>query len=209
MSDLRQLAPKSNQRMLIVGTTGSGKSVLEQHLLRLYSRTVVVDPKQTLGSGERGGGHLSGYALAKTPMQLATLARRHKHVQYRPDVKYQNLGDYERVFDWVYRRGQMVLGIDELYDVHEWNRPPASLRRILTSGRELGLGFIGCTQRPRGIDRRIITESEVFAVFHLRDEEDRRYLRSRIGPGRLPAYAFWYTRDVEPFSPPSIKKLSL
>ena len=207
--DLRELAPKQNERMLIVGTTGSGKSELEKHLLRLYSRTIVIDPKLTLGSGERGGGHLPGYELAQTPRDLERLARRHEHVQYRPDMKYQNPEQWERVFDWVYRRGKTLLAIDELFDVHEWNRPPPSLRRIMTSGRELGLGFIGCTQRPRGIDRRIITESEIHAVFHLRDEDDRRFLRSRIGEGRLPAYGFWWTKDAEPFAPPAVKRLKL
>lgn len=207
--DLRELAPKSNERMLIVGTTGSGKSELEKALLRLYSNTIVIDPKQTLGSGERGGGHLSGYVLAKTPRELERLARRHDHTQYRPDVRYQNMEDWERVFDWVYRRGKTMLAVDELYDCHSWNRPPNSLRRIMTSGRELGIGFIGCTQRPRGIDRRILTEAEHFCVFHLRDPDDQRFLRPRIGNGRLPSYGFWYSVDREPFAEPAIKRLKL
>lgn len=209
MADLRDLAPLPNQRMLIVGTTGSGKSVLERHLLRLYSRSIVVDPKGTLGGGERGGGHLPGYELAKSPRELERLSRRHEHVQYRPEIRWQNQADWERIFSYIYRRGHTMLAIDELFDVHHWNRPPDSLRRCLTSGRELGIGFIGCTQRPRGIDRRIITESEIFAVFHLRDPDDRRFLQARIGPGRLPPYGFWWSKDAEPFAPPEVKRLHL
>jgi DNA helicase HerA-like ATPase len=207
--DLRELAPSPVQRMMIVGTTGSGKSVLERHLLKLYSRSIVIDPKLTLGSGERGGGHLPGYELARTPRELERMAGRHPHTQYRPEMRYQNPGDFERVFDWIYRRGSTMLAVDEVFDVHHHNRAPISLRRILTSGRELGIGFIGCTQRPRGIDRRLMTEAEIWAVFHLRDEDDRRFLRPRIGMGRLPSYGFWWSKDVEPFAEPVVKRLKL
>jgi hypothetical protein len=178
--------------------------------MRLYNRVIAIDPKQTLGGGgERGRGHLAGYELTKTPMQLERAARKHPYVQYRPEMRYQNPADWERVYDWIYRRGGTFVYTDEIFDIHHWSRPPNSFRRCITSGRELGIGMLHATQRPRGIDRRIITEAEHHYVFHLRDPDDQRFLRSRIGIGKLPSYGFWYTFDAEPFDPPAVKRLKL
>jgi DNA helicase HerA-like ATPase len=208
--DLRELAPTPSERGIIIGTTGSGKTTLATQLLRLYSRTVAIDPKQTLGAGgERRGAHLPGYELAATPRDLERLARRKEHIQYRPDLKHQNPDDWERIYDWIYRRGSTFVYTDEIFDIHHWSRPPNSFRRCITSGRELGIGMLHATQRPRGIDRRIITEAERFYVFHLRDPDDQRFLRSRIGIGRLPSFGFWYSLDREPFDEPAIKRLKI
>lgn len=209
MTNLRDLAPAPNERGIIIGSTGSGKTTLARSILAQYRYVVAIDPKQTLGSGERGGGHLPGYALATTPRELERSARRYERVQYRPEMAYQNPDDWERVYNWSYRRGNHFSYTDELFDVHAWSRPPQSLRRILTSGRELGIGFLGATQRPRGIDRRLLTEAERYYVFHLRDPDDQRFLAARIGTGRLPPYGFWYSRDAEPFDPPAIRRLKL
>lgn len=207
--DLRELAPLPTERGVIIGATGSGKSTLARHIIALYRHVLVVDPKQTFGSGERGGGHLPGFALAKSPRELDRLGRRHERLQYRPDMDYQNPDDWERIYSWLYRRGNTYCYTDEAFDIHHYNRPPQSFRRCITSGRELGIGMLHATQRPRGIDRRILTEAERFFVFVLRDDDDRRFLSSRIGPGRLPGYGFWYTREAEPFAPPAVKRLKL
>ena len=46
-------------------------------------------------------------------------------------------------------------------------------------------------------------------MFHLRDPDDQRFLRARIGEGKLPSYGFWWSKDEEPFDPPAVKRLKL
>lgn len=209
MADLRDIAPAPNERGIIIGQTGSGKTTLAVRLMACYRHVVAIDPKQTLGSGERGGGHLEGYELARTPQELERAGRKHGRIQYRPEMEYQTPEHWERIFNYLYRRGHHLTYVDELFDTHDNNRAPRSLRRILTSGRELGIGFLGATQRPRGIDRRIMTEAEHWYVFALRDPDDLRYLRARTGEGRLPDYGFFYTHDKAPFHAPAVKRLKL
>lgn len=209
---LRDMAPLPSERGFIVGTTGSGKTTLATRLLRYYSRVVAIDPKGTLGSGGDGSGrHLPGYDLAKTPRELEFRTARSDHVQYRPDMKFQTPEQWERIFDFLYRQGHRLIYNDELADVHHFNMAPPSLRRIITSGRELAIAHLGATQRPRQIDRRIMSEAERWYVFHLRDQDDIRLMRSlgRIGKQQLPEYSFWYTRDVSPFHPPAVRRIRI
>lgn len=208
--NLRDLVPLPSERGIIIGATGTGKTVLGTRLIAYYRRVIAIDPKGTLGAGgERWGGHLRGYELASTPWELERIARKHDRVQYRPDMKFQNPDDWERVFSWIFRRGKTMVFTDEIADTHHHSFPPISLRRIITSGRELGIGHLGATQRPRHIDKRIMSEAERYYIFHLRDLDDRRLLKHRIGTGRLPSYAFWYSRDKEPFEDPIARKLRL
>lgn len=207
--NLKEIAPLPSERGVIIGATGSGKTTLAKAILGLYRRTIAIDPKQTLGSGDRGGGHLAWYALARTPRELERLAKKVDHVQYRPEMKYQNPQEWERIYDWIYRRGNTFVYTDEIFDIHHWSHPPNSFRRCITSGRELGIGMLHATQRPRGVDRRILTEAERFYVFHLRDPDDQRFLKARMGEDRLASFSFWYTRDADPFDPPAIKRLKI
>lgn len=210
MANLKDLVPDPSERGIIVGCTGCGKTTLATRMLHHYKRVVAIDPKGTLGSGgERWGRWLEGYELARTPKELERLGKKHMRVQYRPDMKFQTPDHWERIFDWLFRRGKMMVYNDELADVHSHNYPPTSLRRIITSGRELGIGHLGATQRPRHIDRRIMSEAERWYIFHLRDLDDRRLLKSRMGAGRLPEYGWWYSHDREPFDDPVVKRLKL
>lgn len=208
--NLRDLAPSPDERGIIVGCTGCGKTTLATRMAAYYKRVIAIDPKGTLGGGgERWGKHLQGYELARTPRELERLGKKFERVQYRPEMNYQNPDDWERIFDWIFRRGKTLVWNDELADTHHANYPPPSLRRIITSGRELGIGHLGATQRPRNIEKRIMSEAERWYVFHLRDLDDRRLLKHRMGSGRLPTYGWWYSHDKEPFADPMVKRLRL
>lgn len=206
---IKDLLPSPRERAMLVGCTGCGKSVLGQRLIRHYPYVVAIDPKQTLGSGRRRGKGMEGFELVTTPSRLSGAGRRHNYLQYRPDMRYENPEDWERVFSWVWKRGNTMLYNDELADVMHHYMAPPSLRRCATAGREIGIGMISATQRPRGVEQRLLSEAEHWFVFHLRKPEDRKYLSERIGPGQLEPYAFWHSIDRQPFTEPRMLRLRL
>lgn len=193
--NLLEITPSETERGLVIGATGSGKTVLSRRLIQPFRYVVVIDPKATMGEGKRNGEPLPGFAMCRTPEELERAARKSDKLQYRPAPEYRDWIEYDRVYQWVYERGETMLYTDELFDTHNRNIAPPYLRACVTSGRELGISMLSATQRPRGIDRRLLTEAEHFYVFQLRDPDDQRFLKARIGPTRLRQYAFWYTVD--------------
>lgn len=193
--NIQEIIPQETERGLIIGPTGSGKTVLARRLIQPFRYCVVIDPKSTMGEGKRNGEPLPGFKMCRTPEELGAAGKKHDKLQYRPSPEHRDWLEYDRVYQWIYDRGETMVYTDELFDTHNRNIAPPYLRACITSGRELGISMLSATQRPRGIDRRLLTEAEHFYVFQLRDEDDQRFLRSRMGKTRLRPFAFWYTLD--------------
>jgi len=186
------VTPGRTHRAIAVGTTGSGKSTLAKAIIQAMPYVLAIDPKPSLGMP----GHLPGFQLCRTPHELRDQARRGvKRLQYRPEIAFQTDEDYDRVFLWAFRCGNRYLLIDEAYLVHTRQAGPG-LMACITSGREKGIGMLTCTQRPCGIDQRLISESEYGYVFGLRKPEDRERMAECLGQPALeePAkgHTFWF-----------------
>ncbi len=190
--------------MLIVGTTGCGKTTLADHLLDAsrYETILVIDPKCMYG-GKQGK---EGYHLIRRPSDLRRMRRTDCRIQFRPDEKHQSVWDYDEVYWWAYRRHNVMVYTDETFAVMNRSYAPNGLRACVTQGRELGVGMIFATQRPSGIDLRILTEAEVLAMFSLRYIKDRKRMAEWMGEEvmtPLPRYAFWFWRVGREFSIPA------
>ena len=190
---LDKLRPAANERAILVGATGTGKTTLGRELLRGYSTILVIDSKCTYG-GKEGE---PGYRMVKTPGGLRWCGKGSKLIQYRPDEDSQSVDDYNEVYRWAYRRGDILIYTDEAFLVHHGSFAPDYLRNCCTCGRELGIGMITGTQRPRGIDLRIMTEAEVFYAFNLRHRDDKRRMAEMMGEevmAQPQTHAFWFWR---------------
>ena len=167
------VTPTANSRSIAVGTTGSGKSTLEKVVIRTKPFVLAIDPKPSLGL-HTPLGHLSGFALCRSPDELREKAKQYHWLQYRPDPEFQNDETYDRIYYWAYKCGNRYVCTDELYLVQTGRFAGPGLMACITSGRERGIGMFHCTQRPTHIDQRCISECEYFYVFQLRKEEDRK-----------------------------------
>jgi hypothetical protein len=205
---LQQLRPKLNERGMLVGATGTGKTTLARQLLANWGGAIlVIDSKCTYG-GKRGE---PGYKMVSSPGGLRWISGRTKLIQYRPDEENGGVDDYNAVYKWAYRRADILVYTDEAFLVHHGAYAPDWLRNCVTCGRELGIGMITGTQRPRGIDLRIMTEAEVFYSFALRHRDDRKRMAEMMGdevmeePGH---HAFWFWR-AGMAGPPAQLRLAL
>lgn len=206
LTNLKSLRPKPDQRMILVGATGTGKTTLARQLLRPFPSIIVIDSKCTYGghSGE------PGYHMVSTPRQLRGLRASVNFIQYRPDERHQSVADYDEVYQWCYRRQGIMVYTDEAFLVHHGSYAPDWLRACVTCGRELGIGMITGTQRPRGIDLRLMTEAEIFVAFDLRHRDDRKRMAEMGGDEfmeRPPKHAFWVWRAGDQH--PSLARLKL
>jgi hypothetical protein len=206
LTNLKQLRPKSDQRLIVVGATGTGKTTLVRQLLLPYKAVLVIDSKCTYG-GKKGE---EGYQMVTSPKALWGLRPSTTHIQYRPNERHQNVSDYDEVYRWCYRRHDIMVCTDEAFLVHHGSHAPDWLRACVTCGRELGIGMITGTQRPRGIDLRLLTEAEMFIAFDLRHRDDRKRMAEMGGDEfmqRPPRHAFWVWRAGD--ETPQLARLKL
>lgn len=152
-----------------------------------------------------------GYRLIRRPGDLKKMRKLDTRIQFRPDEKHSTVWDYDEVYWWAYRRHDVTVYTDETFAVMNRSYSPNGLRACVTQGRELEICMIFATQRPRGIDLRILTEAENFAMFSLRHKDDRKRMAEFMGEevmNPLPKFAFWHWRvGVE--GPPVPMRLKL
>src|SRR5262245_56915171 len=98
----RIICPPHDQRMMIAGASGTGKTTLAREILRNYPRVLVIDPKCTYG-GKRGE---PGFTLVRFPAGLRSLNRGHTHIQYPPSEDHQLVSSYSEVYEWAYKMRQ-------------------------------------------------------------------------------------------------------
>jgi len=178
--------PKSSDRIVIIGRTGSGKTVAA--LWHLSKQAIdrmpwiVVDYKndENINSIEKA--------------QSLTYDDK---IPSKPGVYILHClpGDEEAISQWfsrVWEHEGVGIYVDEGYMVGGNDK---NFNACLTQGRSKKIPMIVLSQRPLWLSRFVFSEANFFQVFHLNDKEDRktvkRYIPAELDK-RLPEFHSYY-----------------
>lgn len=165
------MLPTRNERIAIVGHTGSGKTVFAAWVLARagnLSRTrwVVIDYKyDTLLNSIDKTRELSvnDHIPSKSGLYLV-------HPMPHQESQVEE-------FLWrVWRKENTGVYVDEAHMLPD----KGALQALLTQGRSKQIPMITLIQRPVKVNRFVISEADYYSMFHLNDHRDRLTVRSFV-----------------------------
>lgn len=190
---------QNDERVVFVGATGSGKTVLAKHFLKRLNRILVVDPKHTF--------KLDGFARRRS---LPLFGKSFRMI-YRP--KRDDDLNLAQLFHDVFRGRNATIYIDELASLNDmFPISTVELIDIARTGRERHVAVWTALQRPRWVPRVFFTEAEAVFQFNLRSGEDRAFMSQFIGPivrDPIERFTFWYSHANMPEVDPGLLRLDL
>lgn len=164
--------PDDTQRLVIVGTTGSGKT--HAGMWHLAHRNfdskpwVVYDWKEDpLINSVDGTFPLDVNAPAPTNPGLYIV---HPRIEDDDEAVSEQMKD-------IWNKEDIGVYVDESYLIAKSN---SNFRALLCQGRSRHIPMIMCTQRPVWVDRFVFTESEFKQVFRLQSNDDHLKLADNM-----------------------------
>lgn len=188
---------RSNDRVAVVGKTGSGKTHLVKNLIwERFDRAIFYDWKwQHYRELNAPVVHtIEDVEDALNDPQMAN-----KFV-YAP--KRKGLDVWNRLCYLAWEETNIHLIADELKGVYQQNGWVAGItdyhENIMTRGRQRGVGMTNVSQRPKGIPLETMSEAEHLFVFKLNLRDDRTRIGEIVGSEHqgearnLNGYSFMY-----------------
>lgn len=186
-----RITPAIDERLLVLGTTGSGKTTLAVHVLE----AVLAAGRRALVMDTKGDDSLvlpAAVSVESFDALPAAWDGGAALVVYRPpaaDARDWQLMD--DVCQWAYEVSDLTLHINELANVASSNgRAGPGLLNCLTRGRSRSIGgqahhvaMVMESQRPRGVPVEAYTEASTVVVMELSLRDDRKRVHGFTADG--------------------------
>lgn len=159
---------KASDRVVFLGSSGSGKTELAKALLRTRRNAIIVDTKR-----------VEDWSSVAHPIDEHDVGRiRQGRFAYRVPGEFlveQEMQD--KFFRAMLAAKNRAVFIDELLDM----LPTRGLKILATQGRASNVGLWAATQRPHGVPLYTISEAQHFFVFRLVMEADQKRVDNALG----------------------------
>ncbi len=204
---IAEICPAPDERLLVVGKTGSGKTELIRQCLRQIAPGEVIivfdskpewkarrwfDPRRIRRTPATDPLAEAVYLPARVPLKQLTPGI----YVYRPEYPEYADPRNDKILLAALRRGKCTVVIDELTDFARGSYALPSLGKVIRQGRAKRVRMLIGTQRPGAIPLIALTEANKVCCFRLQSEGDRKRMAQWIDPAMrvLPSakHAFWF-----------------
>lgn len=197
---VRPITLLPSERWLYCGKTGSGKSYLGRHNLRVLAakgwRVAIIDP-EGFWMGRKPKWATSGPGTIERPRLVKQFDPRlavQLYIPARPAYKDPGLTQFCL---GCIKAGSTIVFFDEIYGVSDANRINEGILEVWTQGRKHDVAGHVCTQRPARIPEYMLSQAENWAVFRIAGDQDRKKLAAysstpAVAAIPLPDRYWWY-----------------
>lgn len=184
---------KADERIAVIGMTGSGKSVYTQHLVKSFLKN---GAKMLLYDPELQYTHLIRPANNKPAPSIYSNFHYTKYpnlLLYQPSI-VDDREEFDKVAEWVFNTGDMVFIVESLgFFAKPQKGLTPSFKKCVHWGRGQGIGIIWTARRPSEVHKDAFQCRHLF-LFHTPIPNDIKYLRDIIGDDakELKDIPFWH-----------------
>lgn len=207
MVDWREIKTGRNDRAVLIGATGCGKTTLARYLIEDIDKrySVVYDAKASDAIGEWAGippidnprKPVKPTQALYTELEELPYAEERRIIYRPPYTEERDYNRQDKFFEWVYWHYRRRLYVDEAYALLGGTNPSFHLQACITRGRERGISTIISTQRPSRIPLIAMSEAEHYYIFRTQWPGDKERIKEITGITieqqlELSRYEFYY-----------------
>jgi len=176
---------KSNERLAVLGKTGSGKTTWALKRVWEPLSSVVFYDWKNQHAADLNAPVVESLEEVREALFAEKPEHRVEKLVYVPDPFEKSTEKFDQLCELVWRKGNTHLIADELKGVYQEGGGVKPITdhhdAIMTRGRARGIGMTNLSQRPKRIPLESISEAEHVIAFRLNLADDRKRLGEVFG----------------------------